>query len=136
MDLILHQESDRELIDARTKFNELKAGTVKLKTFGEEANKNSDEAQTLRKVLNLHELTSVAIGEGVIDECVYRRWFNSTFIKDFEAAEAYIVAARKTYDNPNAFIEFETMAKRWKSDKAWPKTPNWFQRKWHGFRAA
>lgn len=136
MDLILHQESDKELVEARAKFNALKAGAIKLKTYGEDANKNTEEAQTLRKILNLHELTAVAIQEGVIDECVYRRWFNSTFIKDFEAAEAYIATARKTYDNPEAFKELETMAKRWREDKAWPKRPNWFERKWRAFRLA
>lgn len=80
--------------------------------------------------MNLHELTAVAIQEGVIDECVYRRWFNSTFIKDFAATEAYIAAARKTYDNPNAFIEFESMAKEWRADKNWPKKPGFWLRKW------
>jgi hypothetical protein len=53
-------------------------------------------------VLNLHELTAVTIEEGVINERIYRRWFNNTFIKDYEATEAYIIEARKTYDNPKA----------------------------------
>lgn len=129
MDLILHHESDRDLIAARVNFNELKAGATKLATYGTPADKNSEQAQTLRKVLNLHELTAVAIEEGVIDERVFRRWFNTTFIKDFEATEAYIAEARKTYDNPKAFCEFERMARRWKADKAWYDSPTWWERK-------
>jgi hypothetical protein len=129
MDLILHQESDRDLIEARGKFNVLKAGDVKLKTFAKPESRNSDEAQTIRKILNLHELTAVAIEEGVIDERVYRRWFNTTFIKDYEATEAYIVDARKTYDNPKAFCEFERAAQRWKADVAWYDHPSWLNRK-------
>lgn len=134
MDLILHQESDRDLIEARAKFNELKAGTVKLATYASPEQKNSDHAQTIRKVLNLHELTAVAIEEGVIDERVYRRWFNTTYIKDHEAAEWYIVEARKTYDNPKAFCEFERTALRWKADKSWYYSPSWWARKKEAFR--
>jgi hypothetical protein len=130
MDLILHQESDRELIEARAAFNNLKAGTVKLATFGAPDQKNTPEAQTLRKVLNLHELTSVAIAEGVIDECVYRRWFNTTFTKDYEATKSYIQAARLTYGNPKAFVEFEKTAVRWENDKNWDAPPGFFKRKW------
>lgn len=129
LDLILHHESDRDLIEARSKFNELKAGTTKLATYGTATQKNSKEAQTIRKVLNLHELTAVAIEEGVINERVFRRWFNTTFIKDFEATEAYITEARKTYENPKAFCEFERMARRWKADTAWYDSPTWWERK-------
>jgi hypothetical protein len=129
MDLILHQESDRDLIQARVAFNELKAGSVKLQTYAKPDAKNSEQAQTIRKILNLHELTAVSIEEGVIDERVYRRWFNTTFIKDYIATESYIQEARKTYDNPKAFCEFEKMAKRWKADKAWYNKPSWWQRK-------
>jgi hypothetical protein len=130
MDLILHQESDRELIDARIAFNELKSGATKLATYGTPDQKNTTEAQTLRKVLNLHELTSVAIAEGVIDECVYRRWFNTTFTKDYQATKAYIEAARITYGNPKAFVEFEKTATRWENDNSWDAPPSWFHRKY------
>lgn len=129
MDLILHQESDRDLIEARAAFNELKAGAVKLVTYAMPDTRNTEQAQTIRKVLNLHELTAVAIEEGVIDERVYRRWFNTTFIKDYIATDSYIQQARKTYENPKAFCEFERMAKRWKSDKSWYDKPSWWQRK-------
>lgn len=130
MDLILHQESDKELILARVAFNELKAGTTKLAIFGAPEKRNDPEAQTLRKVLNLHELTSVAIAEGVIDECVYRRWFNTTFINDYEATKAYIATARVTYGNPKAFLEYEKTAIRWANDESWGAPPGWLARKW------
>lgn len=129
MDLILHHESDRDLIEARTAFNEIKAGSVKVATYGKPESRNSKEAETIRKVLNLHELTAVAIEEGVIDERVYRRWFNTTFIKDFEATEAYLTEARATYGNPKAFCEFERHARRWKADQAWYNSPSWWDRK-------
>jgi hypothetical protein len=129
LDLILHQESDGDIIDARGRFNELKAGTTKLETYGSDAEKNTEQAQTIRKILNLHELTAVAIEEGVIDERVFRRWFNTTYIKDFEATKAYIAKARKTYQNDRAFIEFERAALRWQVDASWYAQPSWWRRK-------
>lgn len=136
LDIILHQESDAELINARKNFNELKSAETKLAVYGHSDQKNSEHAQTIRKIINLHELTAVAIQEGVIDECVYRRWFNTTYVKDYAAVDAYIAAARVTYDNPQAFVEFERTAKRWRDDKSWPKQPGWIERKWRGFRSA
>ncbi len=129
LDLILHQESDRELIEARDGFTLLKNGETKISSFGTPDKRNSDEARHLKKVLNLHELTAVAIQERVIDECVYRRWFNGTYIADYEATKAYIEAVRKSYGNDAVFSEFEKTALRWKSDKSWGEQPNWFERK-------
>lgn len=134
LDLILHQESDKELIEERIKFNEIKGGDIRLAIYGKPDKRNSDEAQTIRKVLNLHELTAVAIEEGVIDENVYRRWFNSTYIADYEATKAYIGEARKTYSNPFAFYEFERAALRWQTDQSWYSRHGWFQRKYEALQ--
>lgn len=129
MDLILHQESDRELVEARVEFNKIKAAPDRPSLLGRPEHKNDPNAQIVRRVLNVHELTAVAIKEGVIDECVYRSWFNTTYIKDYEAMKDYIAEARKTYENPNAFAEFEAMALRWKEDKAWGAPPGLIKRK-------
>jgi hypothetical protein len=130
MDLILHQESDRELVEARTEFNKIKSGETWPSHFGKPDRKNDPEAQIIRRVLNVHEMTAVAIREGVIDERVYRSWFNGTYISDFEAMKDYIAEARKTYANPRAFCEYETLAIRWRDDKAWGAPPSFLRRKW------
>ena len=130
MDLILHQESDRELVEARVEFNRIKASEVRPSIYGKPDRKNEPQAQIIRRVLNVHELTAVAVKERVIDESVYRSWFNTTYIKDHDAMKDYIAEARKTYENPNAFCEFETMALRWQNDKSWRAPPDWPARKW------
>ena len=130
MDLILHQQSDAELVSSRKRFNEIKNAAERPSTYGKPEKKNSNEFETIRKVLNIHELTAVAINQGVIDEVSYRRWFNSTIINDREAMKDFIVAARRTYDSPKAFCEFEKLAKRWRDDPDWDADPNWLQRKW------
>jgi hypothetical protein len=134
MDLILHQESDKELIAERIAFNAIKSGTVKVATFASNESRNSSEFSAIRKILNLHELTAVAINEGVIDERVYRRWFNTTYVADYEATKNFIRDARITYDNEAAFSEFEQTAIRWKEDTNWPPKPGWFRRKWRALR--
>jgi hypothetical protein len=135
MDLILHQESDKELVEERQKFNKIKAGNIRLSSYGKPDKKASEEAQTLRKVLNIHELTAVAIGEGVIDECVYRRWFNGTYISDYQATKGYITEARRTHANPKAFSEFEKAALRWEEDVSWNANPGWWGRKVKALRS-
>jgi hypothetical protein len=135
LDLILHQESDTDLIKERHSFNAIKAADTKPSTYGKPNKKGSDEAETLRKVLNIHELTAVAIQEGVIDECVYRRWFNGTYIADYDAMKDYIAEARKTWNNPKVFLEFEKTALRWKEDVNWDSPPGWLTRKWRALKA-
>ena len=99
-------------------------------TFATSAKRGSDEFEHIRTVLNLHELTAVAIQEGVIDESVYRRWFNGTYIADYEATKAFILEARKTYQNQHVFLEFERAALRWQADISWYAQPGWTARKW------
>lgn len=135
LDLILHQESDTDLIEERTNFNNIKAGDIKPSSFGKPDRKGTPEAETIRKILNIHELTAVAIQERVMDECVYRRWFNGTYIADYEATKDYIVEARKTYSNPKVFREFEETAVRWKNDDDWGAPPGWARRKWNAATA-
>jgi Domain of unknown function (DUF4760) len=130
LDLILHQESDKELVEARNGFTALKSGKVKISSFGTPDQRASKEATNLKKVLNLHELTAVAIQEGVIDESVYRRWFNGTYIADYEHTKDYIEVVRKEYGNYKVFSEFEKTALRWKADKNWGAPPNYLKRKY------
>jgi hypothetical protein len=129
MDLIVHHETDKELVEERRRFNKIKCGSIRLSSYGKPDHRGSEQARTLRKVLNIHELTAVAIGEGVIDECAYRRWFNRTYITDYEATKGYIAEARKTHGNPRAFSEFEKTALRWQEDESWNVNPGWWGRK-------
>lgn len=133
LDLILHQQSDAELVKSRAEFNKIKVGVERPSFYGKPGQEASAQFETIRKVLNIHELTAVAINEGVIDELVYRRWFNTTIINDREAMKDFIVEVRRTHSSPGAFCEFEKLAKRWRDDPNWNAAPGWFARK---FQAA
>lgn len=129
LDLILHIESDGDLIEARNKFTEIKKSNVRSSTYGKEDQRASTEAEHIRTVLNINELTAVSIQEGVIDETVFRRWFNSAFIDDYKSMTGYIEETRK-WRNPHVFKELEGLASRWEQTNTdWYAGPSWFGRK-------
>lgn len=99
LDLILHIESDGDLIKSRNAFTDIKKSNVRSSTYGKEDQRASDEAGHIRTILNINELVTVSIQEGVIDESVFRRWFNSAFIDDYKSMTGYIEETRK-WKNP------------------------------------
>ena len=133
MDLILHIESDGDLIEARNEFINLKNSTTRSGHWGTHAEKDRPEAKTIRTVLNIHELVAVSINEGVIDERVFRCWFNKAFIDDYKSMSGYIDAVREYKKNPKIFKEFETIASRWDDDRTWYDSPGFWARKRKAF---
>lgn len=129
LDLILHHQSDGDLVSARFEFNKIKAGTTKFVTYAEKDKADSPQFEAIRKVLNIHELTAVAVEEGVIDERVYRRWNNTTVKDDYKATRDFIERLRETRSSPNAYCEFERLAKAWSEDAGWTPEPGWVRRK-------
>lgn len=129
LDLIMHIESDKELIDARQHFIEIKKSAMRSSTYGTEDQRACPEAETIRKILNINELTAVSIQEGVISESVFRRWFNSAFIDDYKTMTGYIEATRR-WKNAHVFEELESLATRWeKTNAEWYAGPSLFNRK-------
>lgn len=129
LDLILHIESDGDLIASRNAFTEIKKSNVRSSTYGKEEQRASDEAGHIRTILNINELVAVSIQEGVIDESVFRRWFNSAFIDDYKSMTGYIDETRK-WRNPHIFKDLEALARRWEATNAdWYAGPTWIKRK-------
>ena len=130
LDLILHIESDGDLIKSRNAFTDIKRSDVRSTAYGHQDQRASEEAGHIRTVLNINELVAVSIQEGVIDETVFRRWFNSAFIDDYKSMTGYIEETRK-WRNPHVFKELEALAKHWEQTNAtWYAGPSWFRRKW------
>ncbi|APG63248.1 hypothetical protein LPB140_11130 [Sphingorhabdus lutea] len=130
LDLIMHIESDGDLIAARKEFIKLKKGEFNSAKWGKEDEKDSEEANNIRTTLNVNELVAVSIKEGVIDEMVFRRWFNGAYIDDYQTMTGYLNEVRNYKNNPKIFCEFEALAKKWQDDKDWDGKPNWMTRKW------
>ncbi len=132
---IIRNESDKDLIRAREIFIKIQEGNHKPEYYGAKEQRNTREAQAIRTVLNIHELIAVAINEGVIDERVYRRWYNRGFISDYNEMVGYIKAVRAWRQNPTIYKEFETLALRWEGDQSWYAPPSLLKRKYRAFRA-
>jgi Domain of unknown function (DUF4760) len=130
LDLILHIESDGDLLKARNDFITLKKGHERSNVWGTEDKSDTDQAKTARTVLNINELVAVSIREKVIDEKVFRRWFNRAFISDYQSMTGYIEEVRKYKKNPAIFKELEEISKKWEADSTWYDNPSWLSRKW------
>ncbi|MFZ4120063.1 MAG: DUF4760 domain-containing protein [Caulobacterales bacterium] len=62
-------------------------------------------------ILNRYETFALAIFRDAMDEELYRGWWRSTLLDDFDRLRPFISKARK--NAPKAFIEFERLAMRW-----------------------
>jgi hypothetical protein len=135
LDLILHIESDGDLIIARNRFIDIIRSDTKSEVYGRDEKRGSEEAKAIRTVLNINELVAVSIRENVIDERVWRKWFNRAFINDYEEMTGYIGEVRTSRGNPAIFEALEETALRWKADETWYAKPSWLVRKWRALRS-
>lgn len=134
LDLILHIESDGDLINARNEFTKIKKSNFRSSQHGKEENRDTDEASHIKTVLNINELVAVSIKEGVISERVFRTWFNGAFIDDYKQMTGYINEIRQWKKSDKIFQELELLAKRWEStNDQWYAKPGWIARKYHAF---
>lgn len=76
------------------------------------------QLETIRLILNDYELIAIGISEDIIDETLYKRWFESTLIRDFDAAFATIDTLRRRTKIDGLYVEFEALARRWKTRKS------------------
>lgn len=70
-------------------------------------------------MLNHYEILAIGVREGIIDEPIYRRWFQTGFVRDWEAASDLISRLRKdpdVYNRQAVFIELEELGSRWRSE--------------------
>ncbi|WP_051881436.1 DUF4760 domain-containing protein [Parvularcula oceani] len=104
--------------------------------LSEEDEERRDDRLAIDKILNVHELTAVAIQEGALDERVFRRWYNKAYIRDYESMTGYIEAIRINRQNPAIFKELEALAKAWKEDRNFYAEPGWARRKWRALKKA
>jgi hypothetical protein len=71
-------------------------------------------AQILQ-ILNHSEQIAIGIREGILDEAIYRRWFQSGFVRDWEVSSEMVLRIRRDVRN-TLFMEFEELASRWRNE--------------------
>jgi hypothetical protein len=78
------------------------------------------QRQDVLAFLNHYELISLGCHKGILDEELYKKWMRSAVVRDWEAAEAFIVALRYPDGSredgkrrPALFEHFEGLATQW-----------------------
>lgn len=118
LDFIARAEADKDLIDGRKKFIKLaNAGDGGLAKYAEQDHEDTDEAQSIKLVLNEFELIAIGIQRGVIDFELYRRWNRSSVLNYWKHALPFVTRLRARTNNKMYFYEFEQMAGWLESDK-------------------
>ena len=76
------------------------------------------------KVLNDRELIAIGIRDGAYDDAICRRWWYSTFLREWKLASTFIARIRT---DPQlgaaaaAFTQMQELAERWESQGPWEK---------------
>lgn len=115
--MLANREWDRDYLKAKAEFNKLKTSKTSLNLWASPEHATSPQANNIRNILNDYELTAIGIREGILDEELYRRWFKTSFLRDFDMVESYISEVRKKAGTSKIYAEFEWLANRWKEEK-------------------
>jgi len=51
--------------------------------------------------------------KSIIDEEIYKSYFRSGLVRDWTSCKPAIVAQRRSFNNPQLYVEFEALALRW-----------------------
>ncbi len=84
----------------------------------------TEQMQHVQAILNDRELMAIGVRQGAVDDAIYRRWWFSTLLHEWDAAEATILRIRRDFGHTagNAmFSEFEQLTKRWRSEGRWER---------------
>lgn len=115
INLIIHQRSNDKLnkaIDLMSKLANKKTDFSDLSEYFK--NKDSEECNALRTVLNFREFVAVGINNDSIDEHIYKDAYYSTVLRDWKYLKNTIYAIRESSTGfSTAFQEFEKLVLRW-----------------------
>jgi hypothetical protein len=112
LDVLILEQTDLNHVEMRTQFVTLR-DEGNLSKFADSSKTHGEGAQTIRAVLNRYELVAVGISSGSLDKKSYMKWCRSTLVKDWTFAKAFITQIRTNSANPEIYIEFEKLAKKW-----------------------
>jgi hypothetical protein len=114
VDFINHAQTDGDMIEARMKFIALKEAG-RLEQFASKDRMASNEANTIRFILNMYEIAAIGIAAKAFDEQIYRDWCRTTLVKDWMATKHFVAQYQREH-NPKIYIGFEAMAKKWANE--------------------
>ena len=118
LDLIERTESSEYYLRIRKSFKRLE---TEASTIGRVTQGSAEEDVSLRRdilaYVNHYELVAIGCEAGILDEGFYARWMRSTLVADWNIARELVIHIREKQLKPvpNAYINFEAIAKRFAS---------------------
>jgi hypothetical protein len=125
LEYISHLESDRDIIEARTKFVALAKEPGGVAKWAEEDQEQTDQALAIGRILNSYELVAIGIQRGIIDYELFRRWHKASAIRYWERGSPFVMRIRARLGNDMFFHEFEQMVGWLKGQKKPPARRRW-----------
>jgi Domain of unknown function (DUF4760) len=99
LDHIARTLGDRSLLEAHRKFIQLAKAPGGLAQWADEDKEQTEDAQTVRTVLNEFELIAIGIQRGIIDYQLWIRWFRSSTILYWGHGAPFVFSLRTQLQN-------------------------------------
>lgn len=74
---------------------------------------NADGYSVVLEILNFYEAMAISVKKGAIDANIMREWWGDSAVFHWRLFGDFINDFRKRRSTPNAFVEFERLARRW-----------------------
>lgn len=115
VEVVRHEQTDKELLEALKKYAELREKKGALTALAVSHPDPTEDNGLVLRVLNNYEYVSTGIHTGAFDEEIYKRMKRSNLIRDWDALKPYVCELRQKYGKPKLFVELETLAERWRN---------------------
>lgn len=117
LDFLSRVDTDNDLIDAREKFNKLTEVDGGLAVYADPKKYHTDDAKSIRLVLNEHERIALGIQFGILDREFVKRHCRGQLIADWTFAAPFVYKIRAETSNPAIYHEFEDLVSLMQQNK-------------------
>lgn len=111
IDLIVHQKTDKELVEATRRVNALHGGG---QPWTNHLTPACQERKDILLILNNQEFIAVGVRLGAFDENTYKQMQCTNVLKLWEASKGFLEEIRREHSKDTLFQDFEKLALRWK----------------------
>ncbi|MEM9708165.1 MAG: DUF4760 domain-containing protein [Pseudomonadota bacterium] len=74
---------------------------------------NATLRSQVAQIINHYEIMSIGVNKGILSDDIFRAYFRSRLVKDFQQSRLYIEHVRDEVGNVKIYREFEILAERW-----------------------
>lgn len=117
VDVVLDENANVEFQMRLKKFGTMRNANESFAKYAcGDLKQHSEQNDIILPVLNNYEFMAAGIRSGAFDEGIYKRMKKSTVIRDWQMLSGYVMQIRSNANNHALFVEFESIAKKWKDD--------------------